>query len=78
MGIKPVATKIFIQFLKSMGIIYVRTHASHDIFDNPKNPLPRPVVIRIKYKDIPLLHIHTALENIGVSKKAFEDWLKKK
>ena len=78
MGIKPVPTKVFIQFLKSLGIIYVRTHASHDIFDNPKKPLPRPVVIRMKYKDIPLLHIHTTLENIGVSKKEFENWLKKK
>ena len=78
MGIKPVPTKTFIKFLKSLGIIYLRTHASHDIFDNPKKPLPRPVVIRMKYKDIPLLHIHTTLENIGVSKKEFEDWLKEK
>ena len=78
MGIKPVSTKIFIQFLKSKGIVYIRTHSSHDIFDNPQRPLPRPVVIRMKYKDIPLLHIHTTLENIGVSKKEFEEWLKKK
>ena len=78
MGIKPVPTKIFIRFLKNLGIIYVRTHASHDIFDNPKKPLPRPVVIRMKNKEIPLLHIHTTLETIGVSKKEFEDWLKKK
>ena len=78
MGIKPIPIKIFIQFLKSRGIIYVRTHASHDIFDNPQNPLQRPVVIRMKYKDIPLLHIHTTLENFNVSKKEFENWLKKK
>ena len=78
MGIKPVPTKIFIQFLKYKGVVYIRTHSSHDIFDNPLSPLPRPVVIRMKYKDIPLLHIHTTLENIGVSKKEFEDWLKKK
>jgi len=32
----------------------------------------------MKYKDIPLLHIHTTLENIGASKKEFEEWLKKK
>jgi predicted RNA binding protein YcfA (HicA-like mRNA interferase family) len=78
MGIKPVPTKIFIQFLKSLGIIYVRTHASHDIFDNPEKPLPRPVVIRMQKKEIPLLHIHTTLETIGISKKEFENWLKKK
>ena len=78
MGIKPVPTKVFILFLKSKGIIYLRTHASHDIFDNPQNPLPRPVVIRMKYKDMPLLHMHTTLETIGVTKKEFEEWLKKK
>lgn len=78
MGIKPVPTKIFIQFLKSRGIVYIRTHASHDIFDNPVSPLSRPVIIRTKYKDMPLLHIHTTLETIGVSKKEFEEWLKKK
>ncbi len=78
MGIKPVPTKVFIQFLKSIGIVYIRTLASHDIFDNPKNPLARPVVIRTKYKDIPLLHIHTTLENAGITKKEFEEWLKKK
>jgi predicted RNA binding protein YcfA (HicA-like mRNA interferase family) len=78
MGIKPVPTKIFIQFLKSRGIVYIRTHASHNIFDNPVSPLSRPVVIRTKFKDMPLLHIHTALETIGVSKKEFEEWLKKK
>ena len=77
-GYKAGSHKIFIQFLKSRGIIYIRTHSSHDIFDNPNNPLSRPVVIRMKYKDIPLLHIHTTLENIDVSKKEFEEWLKKK
>ncbi len=77
MGIKPVPTKVLISFLKSRGIIHMRTHASHAIFDNPQEPLPRPVVIRMKYKDIPLLHIHTTLETIGVSKKEFEEWLKK-
>lgn len=39
MGIKPLPTKVFIQFLKTKGIVYIRTHASHDIFDNPQNPL---------------------------------------
>lgn len=69
MGIKPVPTKIFMLFLKSKGIVYIRTQSSHDVFDNPQNPLPGPVVIRMKYKDTPLLHIHTTLENIGISKK---------
>ena len=39
MGIKPLPTKVFIQFLKTKRIVHIRTHASHDIFDNPQNPL---------------------------------------
>jgi predicted RNA binding protein YcfA (HicA-like mRNA interferase family) len=77
MGIKPIPTRKFLKFLKTKGIVYIRTQASHDIYDNPQKPLLRPVVIRTKYKEIPLLHIHTSLENIGVSKKEFEEWLKK-
>jgi hypothetical protein len=77
MGIKPIPTKFFLKFLKSKGIVYIRTQASHDIYDNPQNPLLRPVVIRTKFKEIPLLHIHTSLENLGVTKKEFEEWLKK-
>jgi hypothetical protein len=42
-----------------------------------KNPLPRPVVIRMKYNDIPLLHIHTTLENIGATKKNLKPGLEK-
>ena len=77
MGIKPVPTKKFLRFLKSRGLIYIRTEASHDIYDNPLKPLLRPVVVRTKYKEVPLLHIHTTLENLSVSKKEFEDWMRK-
>lgn len=41
-----------------------RTKASHDHYNYPKgNPkrLTRTVTIRTKYKDIPILHIHTNL-----------------
>jgi predicted RNA binding protein YcfA (HicA-like mRNA interferase family) len=77
MGIKPVPTRKFLRFLKSKGVVYIRSEASHDIYDNPQQPLFRPIVVRTKYKDVPLLHIHTSLENIGVSKKEFEEWMKK-
>ncbi len=77
MGIKPVPAKVFIQFFKSRGIIYIRALQAM-IYLISQNPLSRPVVVRMKYKDMPLLHIHTTLETIGVSKKEFEEWLKKK
>ena len=77
MGIKPVSTKKFLRFLKSKGVVYIRSESSHDIYDNPQHPLLRPVVVRTKYKEIPLLHIHTSLENLGISKKEFEEWMKK-
>lgn len=77
MGIKPVPTRKFLRFLKSKGVVYIRSEASHDIYDNPQQPLLRPIVVRTKYKDVPLLHIHTSLENMGVSKKEFEEWMKK-
>ena len=77
MGIKPVPTRKFLKYLKSKEIVYIRTESSHDIYDNPEKPLLRPIVIRTKYKEIPLLHIHTTLQNIGVSKKEFENWLKR-
>ena len=77
MGIKPVPTRKFLKYLKSKEIVYIRTESSHDIYDNPEKPLLRPIVIRTKYKEIPLLHIHTTLQNIGISKKEFENWLKR-
>jgi hypothetical protein len=39
MAIKPVPTRVFVLFLKSRGIIYIRSHASHDIFDNPEKSI---------------------------------------
>ena len=76
MGIKQIPIKKFLKFLKSQGCQYIRTEASHDIWDRPKNPLPRPITVRMKHKDIPLLHIHTSLQNLGVSKSEFEKYLR--
>lgn len=80
MGIKPVDTDKFVAYLKSLGLVYIRTESSHDLFDYPdgKAKLDRPVSIRInKDKQIPILHIHTNLSTIGKTHKNFEDWLKK-
>jgi hypothetical protein len=74
MGIKPIPTKKFLRYLKALGLIKIRTEASHDSFNYPKGQpqLPRPVVVRTKDKDIPIMHIHTNLETLGISHTQFE------
>lgn len=83
MGLKQIPTKVFLEYLKFLGLVLVRTEGtSHSIFDYPdghiKGKLKRSVVVRTSYKEIPLLHIHTNLITLGVSKKEFEKWLKNK
>ena len=80
MGIKQIPTSKFIAWLESLGIKYERTRASHDHYNYPKGDprrLSRTITIRTKYKDIPMLHIHTNLKTMGVSKDVFEKEIKK-
>jgi predicted RNA binding protein YcfA (HicA-like mRNA interferase family) len=76
MGIKQIPISKFIKYLESLGLVYIRTSASHDYYNypagHPNGSLLRPVTIRTKYKDIPLAHIHTNLITLGISKKQFE------
>ncbi len=78
MGIKPIATELFVEYLKSLGLVCIRNESSHFVFDYPsgRRQLDRPIIVRVKEKDIPLLHIHTNLRTLGVSHKDFENWLK--
>jgi hypothetical protein len=76
MGIKAIPTKDFILFLESKGLVYRGTKASHDKYDRIDKPLKRPVIIRSNYKEIPLLHIHTNLKTLGVSKEEFNEFLR--
>jgi hypothetical protein len=76
MGIKQIPTKKFKKFLKDQGLVYIRSHGDHDIYDRLDNPLLRPITIISRYKDIPILHIHTALENLGIDKSKFEEIIK--
>ena len=73
MGIKQIPTKKFIKFLKRQGLIYIRSKGDHDLYDRPEKPLPRPITIISSCKDIPSLHIHTSLKNLGISKADYED-----
>ena len=75
MGIKQISTSRFIEWLEFLGLRYERTKASHDHYNYPKGHpkrLTRTITIRAKYKEIPLLHIHTSLKTLGISKEEFE------
>lgn len=79
MGIKQIPLAKFVRWLESLGLEHQRTTASHDHFNYPvRHPkrLTRSIVVRTKYKDIPLLHIHTNLKTLGISKQEFEKQIK--
>lgn len=80
MGIKQISTRKFIAWLESIGLEYERTKASHDRYNylkgHPKR-LIRTITIRSKYKEIPILHIHTNLKTLGISKDIIEEEIKK-
>lgn len=79
MGVKPIPTKRFIKWLESKGLIHERTEASHAHYNYPERDprrLTRTITVRPKYKEIPILHIHTNLKTLGVSKQQFEKEIK--
>jgi predicted RNA binding protein YcfA (HicA-like mRNA interferase family) len=79
MGIKQIPLIKFVKWLESIGLEYQRTSASHDHYNYPeRHPkrLTRCVTVRTKNKDVPLFHIHTNLQTLGISKKQFEEEIK--
>ncbi len=73
-------TSDFIKFLVSQGLVPVRTKGSHTSFNYPvghSKKLPQPVVVRVNEPTIPRLHIHTNLQNLGISKNDFLAYQKK-
>jgi len=79
MGIKPIPTRKFLKYLKWLGLVKIRTEASHDSYNYPEGEpqLMRPVIVRTKDKDIPILHLHTNLETLNITHKQFEHDIKK-
>ena len=77
MGIREIPTKVFLAFLRHKGIEVLRTKGSHSSINYPKGHLGRlnrPVVVRLADKMMPLLHLHTNLKNLGISKDEFNEW----
>jgi predicted RNA binding protein YcfA (HicA-like mRNA interferase family) len=73
---KAISTSLFKKFLLSLGLTCIRTKGSHEVWDNEKEPLTRPVIIRGNKKEIPLLHIKTNLRTLGISFEEFQNKIK--
>lgn len=79
MGIKQIPLEKFLRWLESKGLVKEREHSSHLMYNFPERDprrLTRPIVVRPKYKDIPLFHIHTNLQTLRITKKQFEKEIK--
>ena len=77
MGIKEIPLKDFVAYLQHLGLEVKRTKGSHTSFNFPegdRRKLSRPIILRMNYKTIPLLHIHTNLQTISKTKDDFIDW----
>lgn len=67
---KSIPYQHYVALLKILGLVHIRTEASHQIWDFPSGSdrtLLRPVTIRDKDKDIPMLHMHTNLTTLELS-----------
>lgn len=73
---KSVPLKKYRKFLKSIGLIHIRTESSHEIYDYPDRTLLRPITLDKNYPDVPMLHIHTSLKALGIDKKVFAEKIK--
>jgi len=72
MTYKPIPTKKFIKFLKSIGLVSIRSKGDHEIWDYPENShLLRPVTFIGKDKTVPPLHVETNLKTLGMTHKEF-------
>lgn len=73
---KSIPLKKYKLFLKSIGLKHIRSQSSHEIWDYEEKPLLRPITVDNNYPDVPILHIHTSLKSLGISKKEFEEAIK--
>lgn len=74
MGISQVETKLFIEFLVWKGFVYERHESSHYAFNNPpdKPQLDRPLIVRTKHKEIPMLsHTHQSYNGWNIPSRIF-------
>ncbi len=72
---KEVDLKLFLLYLKQLGLVELGTEGSHTKYNFTDNPLTRPIIVRKNYKTIPIHHIHTNLQTLNKTKKEFEVFL---
>jgi len=75
--VKSIPLKKFKAFLKSIGLVHIRTKSSHEIWDKKDDSLLRPVIVDNNYPDVPPTHIKTNLKTLGISNKEFDELIKK-
>ena len=67
---KSIPYQQFVALLRALGLVLVRTEASHQHWDFPPDAgkrLLRHLIIRDKDKEIPVLHMHTNLTTLELS-----------
>ena len=75
---KSISKKSLTKIFESLGLECKRIKGDHEIwnFIDENKSLRRPLTIRTHQKDIPLLHLHTNLKTLNISKLEFEELLK--
>jgi hypothetical protein len=66
---KPIPIRLFIRYLKSLGLIPLGCEGSHEKWNYPpdKQQLQRPIIIRPgKDKDVPAHHIRSTASSLGI------------
>ena len=80
MGIRQIPLTLFIKYLKSLGLVFVRIKGDHEIWNypdgHPRGKLIRPVVFRTAEKEIPVNHIGANLKTLGITNIQFEKAIK--
>lgn len=69
MSFRPIPKNKYIRWLKFKGLVYIRTSASHELWDSLDGAYDRPITFRTMDKDIPPLHLKSNCDTMGVSMK---------
>lgn len=72
---RPIKTSDFIKFLTAHKCKYVRTKASHDLWQCPR--WCRKITFRSKDKEVPSVHLKTNLTTMGLDLRYLYYWLEK-
>jgi hypothetical protein len=63
------------EFLKSRGLILIRTKGGHEVWDYPDDRLVRPVIFSAHHKEITSKEISSNLRTMGLKMEDLDVWL---